>query len=254
MITRLLTQEGASSSAKSHLQMSLGKKMGKTSKPDDICLEVERAVTFSPFHLARSLGPIFLDLQRDWCNPTAKKKKDFDPDYRVECELPTYLLQKVLPSEVLGSDVSPHTPPILKRKHHRDFDDSPERPHKSHRLVEANEAFSLQGYGDVLEPLGVRDKLEHQVPLSLSLQRIGVERPATTLQNNISDGNRGTTERPVPSLHDVDWQEELNVQRAMEMSLANAPASTDTLHKAKVAKTSSSCASRVPEVIDLSDL
>lgn len=58
----------------------------------------ERKIKFSPFALTSLRRSMFVNERRPYW-PMEK----FDPDYMVECEIPEYLLRKVLPPESFDS-------------------------------------------------------------------------------------------------------------------------------------------------------
>ncbi|KAF1914389.1 PIN domain-like protein [Ampelomyces quisqualis] len=79
-------------------------------KQGDNSMPLERKITFSPFSLTKLRQLVFEGLMPGyWCNKPKKsnepKKPLFEPNYRVECEIPTYLLRKVVPPEIL--DLAP---------------------------------------------------------------------------------------------------------------------------------------------------
>ena len=77
----------------------------------------ERKISFSPFALT-ILQPTLEHDQRYW---TGLYGELFDPNYRVENEVPTYLLNDVVPPGELGNQTPAIKTPLSKRKHQTDL-------------------------------------------------------------------------------------------------------------------------------------
>lgn len=83
---------------------------------------LERNLTFSPFGLTTLQKKDFEGERAGYW--TSAISDPFDPDHRVEWEIPEYLLQKVLPPEVLNPPpAAKKTPQKRKRKAHSNADD-----------------------------------------------------------------------------------------------------------------------------------
>jgi Holliday junction resolvase YEN1 len=70
--------------------------VGKQNRKNNRSLEqIEQKITFSPFGLTNLLQPVFEGhMSGYWCGSSTKL---FDPEYKVQCNIPTYLLREILP-------------------------------------------------------------------------------------------------------------------------------------------------------------
>lgn len=73
---------------------------------------LERTIRFSPFGLTELIQPFFEQRKEYWSGSNTS----FEPDYMVQREIPTYLLQKVLPSALFERPASKVAPQGTKRK------------------------------------------------------------------------------------------------------------------------------------------
>jgi Holliday junction resolvase YEN1 len=81
-------------------------------KKGDDSVKFERKITFSPFGLTQLRRHIFEgEMHGYWCNPLTQV---FDPEYRVECEIPAYLLEKVLPEQLLNPSAAAAKGPVKR--------------------------------------------------------------------------------------------------------------------------------------------
>jgi Holliday junction resolvase YEN1 len=90
------------------------KRIATRKKKGDNSAQFERKITFSPFGLTQLRRRVFEgEMHGYWCNPLIQV---FDPGYRVECEIPVYLLEKVLPEKMLNPQAAAAKSPSKKRK------------------------------------------------------------------------------------------------------------------------------------------
>ena len=88
---------------------------------------LERKITFSAFSVSTFTPDDFQGSVSDfenwkayyWTNPS---NQPFDPEYRVECEMPVFLLSKILPIEVL--ETPPKTTKKIRQKRSRQTEES----------------------------------------------------------------------------------------------------------------------------------
>jgi Holliday junction resolvase YEN1 len=113
LLTRALVSRASSRPREMVHEIRLIKQRSKDTGEQSPTRTLERKITFSPFGVT-NLG------RDDFEGPRlgrwdGNEEVPFDPDYRVECEMPEYWLRQVLPAEVF--DPSFPTPkPLSKRK------------------------------------------------------------------------------------------------------------------------------------------
>jgi len=249
------------------LQIKLVGRQGK--KPDAQPRVLERKITFSPFGLTKLLRPLFLGEMRGyWCKSGGEF---FDPDHRVECEIPTYLLQKILPPQLHDPPTPRTKPSASKRKDRHNASGQDEQPVATgKRLCKSRTPLSAGNVSpsrhSIAEPSVIQDDSELRLPPS----RKGITSTARTTTTTLPLNTPGkqhrapiVTERscshqaanpmnpPRAALDELDVQEAQDLQRAIDMSLGAHQTKVGSL--SKTAKTSTRPL-QVLDIIDLTDL
>jgi Holliday junction resolvase YEN1 len=204
---------------------------------------VQRAwkITFSPFGLTRLGRHIFENSNYGYWQTPSKKKKSpppviiFDPDFRVECDIPEYLLRKALPSELFDTPVPTKGRPT-KRKRSGDTTEQDgqyvsEEKESQHTASAPSKKTSHCSTTKSAQYLEHDSDDELRLPQPRTKITTSVQPARAELQSYI--GNYRQSNRPhsllgPPATSDIPDQEELDIQRAIRMSLEFAHSASGT--------------------------
>ncbi|KAF2796029.1 PIN domain-like protein, partial [Melanomma pulvis-pyrius CBS 109.77] len=113
LLTRALVAKHSSGRRENaHAIAFIKRRAKKSDEPESNPLEWR--LTFSPFGVMRLTEKDFADVHMIYGTKIADQL--FDPEHRVECEMPKYWLQKVLPLEILSPPTPEPTKASRKRK------------------------------------------------------------------------------------------------------------------------------------------
>lgn len=114
LLTRYMSARGINLPREAIHGIKLTKQMRKKTGDEDQARVFERKLTFSPFGLTSLRQQDFEGERTGYWN--GEKTTPFDPDHRVEFEMPLYWLRRVLPGEMLDPPTSVPKTKASKRK------------------------------------------------------------------------------------------------------------------------------------------
>jgi Holliday junction resolvase YEN1 len=172
-------------------------------------IKLERKITFSPFGLTQLVRPVFEGVMHGYWRRTGEKL--FDPNYRVECEIPEYLLRKVLPLEVLDPPVATKGRPS-KRKRVEDVTEQDDQPVSTKRGTLPTRTATLNKSSRISNgkpPPHIDRDLDDdlrvpqsrtRVPLSIQPARAGLQSAIGSYRS--SESVQGNQPHPFPDSND----------------------------------------------------
>jgi len=211
--------------------------------------KLETKVRFSPMGLTKLLRP--LPGGTDWKFLMVAEDNMYESTHRVECEIPTYLLRKVLPSQMFALPVSAAKSRKPKRTHSSDIEPYAEQ------LDSATKRARL-----AQSPTGVTTSGSPSLPRSLAPQPTTAQPAEDVFGLGDIDDNGPLFIRNYPARKPASKKkgsgnvvprdefaelEELDLQRALQLSLETQ--STASARSAKPTNTPKR--SDTPEIIDL---
>jgi Holliday junction resolvase YEN1 len=217
---------------------------------------LERKIKFSPFALTTLRTAIFKYRPVEY-----RPAKKFDLDYLVECEIPTYLLRKVLLLE--SAVASKAKRPTAKRQHHEDDNErtaqaNGKKPRMPRVPRDNGEASSASRYGKAVEVL--HEESFHELPTrDTKRQSIGgLDSMDGQHNQSLDDGlwaldemaGRSMMGRRRYSSEELSDQENRDIREAVRQSLKNSHASLGSSSQTSNTLTRNS---KAPVVIDLTD-